>query len=108
MSIIIFFSNALNLFIVRFMLETHAFSYASENYKFVKRAFIRGMELVTGQRKIYNLYKDYTREEAHTDHFFFDSAVNRLDLNVNYDGAALQRIHNTGALVIVANHPYGV
>jgi len=84
------------------------FSYASENYHFLKRHFIRSIELLTGQRKIYDLYKQYHADIARQDNFFFDEAVHRLDLNINYDAGALNNIPKTGPLVIVANHPYGV
>jgi len=90
------------------MLRTDMFSYASENYHFLKRSFIRTIELLTGQKKIYQLYKQYHDEMAETEHFFFDQAVNRLDLNINYNSDALNNIPKTGPLVIVANHPYGV
>ncbi len=90
------------------MLRTDMFSYASENYHFLKRSFIRSIELLTGQRRIYDLYKQYHSEMAETEHFFFDQAVNRLDLNINYNTDALNNIPKTGSLVIVANHPYGV
>jgi len=90
------------------MLRTDMFSYASENYHFLKRNFIRSIELLTGQKKIYGLYKKYHDEMAETEHFFFDQAVNRLDLNINYNVDALNNIPKIGPLVIVANHPYGV
>ncbi len=90
------------------MLRTDMFSYASENYHFFKRSFIRSIELLTGQRKIYDLYKQYHAEMEEQEHFFFDEAVHRLDLNINYNADALDTIPKTGPLVIVANHPYGV
>lgn len=90
------------------MLRTNMFSYASENYHFLKRSFIRSIELLTGQRRIYDLYKQYYAEMKEKDHFFFDEAVHRLDLNINYDSVALAAIPTKGPLVIVANHPYGI
>lgn len=90
------------------MLRTDMFSYASENYHFFKRSFIRSIELMTGQKKIYDLYKQYHADIARQDNFFFDEAVHRLDLNINYNTQTLDNIPKTGPLVIVANHPYGV
>ena len=90
------------------MLSTNMFSYASENYHFIKRTFIRSMELLTGQKKIYDLYRQYHAEIGGTEHFFFDQAVRKLDLNINFDENVLNAIPKTGPLVIVANHPYGV
>ncbi len=90
------------------MLNTNMFSYASDSYNVFKRNFIRSIELLTGQRKIYDLYKQYHHDVAHNDHFFFDEAVKRMSLNVRYEQSAINAIPKTGPLVIVANHPYGV
>jgi len=90
------------------MLATNMFSYASENYHFLKRHFIRSIELITGQKKIYRLYKEYHSEQKDNDHFFFNSAISKLDLNIKYDEDALNSIPHNEPLVIVANHPYGV
>ncbi len=90
------------------MLTTNMFSYASENYHFLKRSFIRSIELLTGQRRIYDLYKQYHDEKAREDSFFFDEAIKRLSLNIKYNKNALDNIPKTGPLVIVANHPYGI
>ena len=93
------------------MLNAKTFTYASETYKWWQNAFIRSTELLTGQRKIYKLYNDF-REDYLSNTIpnpnFYDSAIQRLELTVNYDTAALNDIPKTGALVVVANHPYGV
>lgn len=90
------------------MLSAKSFSYADETYKWWQNLVIRTTEILTGQRKIYKLYKQYHTENAVEQEDFYDSAIRRLDLTVNYDEAALKAIPKTGALVVVANHPYGV
>ena len=90
------------------MLSIKAFSYASETLKWWQNGFIRATEVLTGQRKIYKLYRDYHRENQISPEDFYDSAIRRLDLTLDYDRKQLQAIPKTGALVVVANHPYGV
>jgi putative hemolysin len=63
---------------------------------------------MTGQIKIWKLYNEYSREGLAQGETFWDAAIRKLDLTVNYDREKLAAIPKTGALVIVANHPYGV
>lgn len=92
------------------MLTAKTFTYASETYKWWQNAFIRTVEVLTGQRKIYKIYNDFRRDYIqHPDNWnFYDEAIRRLDLTVNYDREKLNAIPKTGPLVVVANHPYGV
>lgn len=90
------------------MLNAKAFSYSCTSYKWWQNAVIRTIEMVSGQRKIYQLYREYHLENQPRKEDFYDSAIRKLDLTVNYDQDKLQAIPKTGALVVVANHPYGV
>lgn len=90
------------------MLEYKNFSYASADHSWWQKVFIRATEFMTGQRRIYKLYRDYYADNQQTSEDFYISAIRRLDLTVNYDPTQLNAIPKTGALVVVANHPYGV
>lgn len=90
------------------MLDYRQFSYASTDHKWWQKFFIRATEFMTGQRRIYKLYRDYHHENKRKAEDFYESALRRLDVTVNYDHAALASIPKTGPLVVVANHPYGV
>lgn len=90
------------------MLTLKAFSYADSTYKWWQNAFIRTTEILTGQRKIYKLYREFHIESQKEDKDFFEEAVRKLELNVHYDEEKLKNIPSTGPLVVVANHPYGV
>lgn len=92
------------------MLTLKTFTYASETYKWWQNAVIRTVEVFTGQRRIYKIYNDYRRDyKKQTENLnFYDEAIRRLDLTVNYDRNKLNAIPKTGPLVVVANHPYGV
>ncbi len=88
---------------------THrSFTYASEDHNPLQSFFIRTIETFTGQLKIWKLYHDYTLEDPLTRDDFWDAAVKKLGLNVEYDEQALLSMPQTGPLVVVANHPYGV
>ena len=83
------------------------FSYASPNDPMPRKLGIRCVELLTGQPFIKRLYLDYQRD-ALPPNRFFDDAVDRLNLRVNWHGSPLEKIPATGPLIFVANHPYGV
>ncbi len=90
------------------MLDAKSFTYSTPNQHLIQRAVIKTIEKLTGQIKIWNLYREYTKEAPSLYENFWDAAVKKLNLNVNYDADKLSRIPKTGPLVVVANHPYGV
>ncbi len=90
------------------MLDLKAFTYSTPQQPFLQRALIQTIEKLTGQIKIWNLYREYTVEDPALHENFWDAAVKKLNLNVNYDTDSLNKIPKTGSLVVVANHPYGV
>lgn len=90
------------------MLDLKSFTYSTPTQPWLQRTAIRTIEKMTGQIKIWNLYREYTQEDPSSRENFWESAVRKLNINVNYDAAALEAIPKTGSLVVVANHPYGV
>ena len=83
------------------------FSYADPDAPAGKRGLIRLVEVATGQRRLKKIYMDHRRHPIPSESFF-QSAVRRLALNVQFDSHALAAIPARGPLVVVANHPYGV
>lgn len=90
------------------MLDSKTFTYAAPEYPLWRKLAIKTIEKMTGQGRIWNLYCEYQREPQDAYENFWDAAVKKLNLNVNYDSDKLSCIPRTGALVVVANHPYGV
>lgn len=90
------------------MLDKKSFTYSSPEYPFFQRALIKTIESVTGQIKIWRLYKEYQAEYLRTDETFWEAAIRKLELTLTYDRERLQAVPKKGAVVIVANHPYGV
>jgi len=83
------------------------FSFANGELGPISNVLIRGIEKFTGQPRIKKIYVDYV-SAGRPDHLFWQDAVERLNLkpNIKFDPGAY--IPETGRLVIVANHPFGV
>lgn len=83
------------------------FSFADTEVGAISSKLIRGVEKISGQPRIEGLYMDYIND-SRPDHLFWQDAIDRLDINVevNFDKGAY--IPKTGALLVIANHPFGV
>ncbi len=88
-------------------MDKYLFSYASPADPPVKRGLIRLVEVATGQSKLKRMYLENQRHPREGESFFA-AAVRKLELDVQFDPAALAKIPETGPVVIVANHPFGV
>ena len=85
----------------------YLFSYATPDDPPVKRGLIRLIEKSTGQPRLKALYL-HNQSHPRPNESFWEAAVRSLDLDVQYDRAALAKLPKRGPLVVVANHPYGV
>ncbi len=83
------------------------FSYADPTDPKLRQLAIRGIERLTGKRRLHRLYARYNAE-ALPDDDFFSAGVRLLELTVEHDPARLAAIPRSGPLVVVANHPFGV
>lgn len=83
------------------------FSFASPEDGPLRRLLIRLIERLTGQPKLLEIYLDNLLNPIPGENFF-DAALRRLGLRVQYDAAQLAGVPRTGPLVFVSNHPYGV
>jgi len=88
-------------------MDKYLFSYASPLDPPVKRGLIRLVEVATGQPKLKRMYLENQRHPR-LGESFFAAAVRKLKLDVQFNPAQLAAIPETGPVVIVANHPYGV
>ena len=88
------------------MLAPATFSYADPDDPRLRRLTIRGIERLTGQRRLKRLYDGY--RAAGSGHDFFNAAVDLLGFRLDYDPRTLAHLPETGPLVVVANHPFGV
>ena len=83
------------------------FSYASETHSLGRILAIRAVESLSGQPFLKKLYLDYQSENLPPDSFW-DEVIERLDLDVHIHAGSPAHVPETGPLVVVANHPYGV
>ena len=83
------------------------FSFADGEMGPLANSFIRAMEKVTGQPKIKKIYFDYVDDERPRELFWSD-ALERLNITYNLNTEAAIDIPETGRLLVIANHPFGV
>lgn len=88
------------------MEEAPKLSYAAYFDHPLKRGMVRTIERLSGQPYLQRLYEKY--RENLTDEPFFAAAVKLLNLDVEFSSARLAQIPESGPLVVVANHPFGV
>jgi putative hemolysin len=82
-------------------------SYAAPEDPRAKRAVIRAIERLTGQRAIKRLYaRSFERTDG--EQTFWTSALQELDITLDYDASKLDAVPPEGPVIFVANHPYGV
>ena len=88
-------------------IESKYFSYADPEDPILKKILIRSIEYITGQPKLFKLYRSY-QEKPEIWKSFWDGCVNLLKLKINITDIDLDKIPATGPAIIVANHPFGV
>jgi putative hemolysin len=72
-----------------------------------RRALIRLIEIVSGQRNLQEKYQQY-RACAASGGDFWSEAVKLLDIRIGLDPSSAGNIPRTGPLIVVANHPFGL
>ena len=88
-------------------METGSFSYASSDDPWAKRTLIQILESATGQRRLERMYLE-NRRQAVPGESFWTAAIRKLQVELQYDSATLERAPRSGPLAYVSNHPFGV
>ena len=83
------------------------YSMSESSLPWTRRAFIRAMETVTGQRRLQQQYERY-RANASGPTSFWTDGVKLFGIRAEMNEGALDNIPRTGPLLLVANHPYGI
>ena len=83
------------------------FTYASPELNGLGRGIVRLLEFATGQPRIRRLYEDHARL-ARPDEWFWQDAIDALELDVRPDRDVREILPASGPLVVIANHPFGV
>ena len=82
-------------------------SYAAQVNTPLKRCFVRAVEIASGCLHLERLYR-INRRAPKLNESFWAACIRHLQLDVQFDSVALRKAPETGALVVIANHPYGV
>jgi putative hemolysin len=83
------------------------FSYAAPEDAFWRRLLIHAVEKVTGQPKLRRHYANWSRNRLIGENIF-EAGLRLLNLPLDFDRAAFDAIPQSGPLLVVANHPFGV
>lgn len=82
-------------------------TYANSFPSVFKRGIIRTIEMMSGRIKLLRLIRAYERDQE-KDPDFWKSVLDRLRINLTTPQDQIDRIPETGPLVVVANHPHGL
>jgi putative hemolysin len=83
------------------------YSMSESTLPWTRRAFIRAMETVSGQRRLQQKYDRY-RANASGPTSFWTDGVELFGIRADMNDGALGNIPKQGPLLLVANHPYGI
>ncbi len=89
------------------ILPPPTFSYASDEVSRLSQKIIRGIEKVTGQPRIRQMYEDYTRR-GRPPELFWSDAITALRLRVEVTRGSIRSLAPSGPQIVIANHPFGV
>lgn len=84
-----------------------AFTFASSEVNKISQNFIKITELLTGKLTLKKLYDEYLEEKNPPENFWKD-AIKKLDLNLVSHHHSKESIPQSGKLIVVANHAFGV
>ncbi len=85
------------------------FTYSHPGQSPFRRNLIRAVERLSGQRRLQNLYLDWSQGGKRADETVFAAALRLLNLSPRLSGQQhLDRLPATGGLLLVANHPFGI
>lgn len=85
----------------------YKFSYISEHDGFVKRTMIDAVERLTGRQFAQQMYREIEKENP-TPWNVWGKALAKLDISLNFDETQLAKVPQTGPVIFIANHPFGI
>ncbi len=84
------------------------FTYSTPDQPWFRRTLIRAVERVSGRARFERIYRRWQQKPRDQSQTIFTSAVRELGIAADIGPDDLARIPATGALLVVANHPYGI
>jgi putative hemolysin len=89
------------------MLPGNPYTMSEPTLDRARRAFIRTIEVVSGQHYLQAQYERY-RANARPGADFWDDAVRHFGIRTDLNPGAFDRVPRTGPVMLVANHPFGI
>lgn len=87
--------------------ERVRFTYSHPGQSRFRRAVIRGVERISGQPRLRDMYMGWA-ENPDPAESVFAAAVRLLQLDIRLAGVPLADVPREGGLLLVANHPFGI
>ena len=84
-----------------------AFTFATSEINMLGKIFIQIAEFGTGKLKLRRLYNQYLKENR-PPKYFWDDAIKKLQLNIIPHFHSHLKIPQSGRLIVIANHAFGV
>jgi putative hemolysin len=85
-----------------------AFSYSDKHQSTFRRSLIRGIEILSGSKTFERLYETWKVMPRGLDDTIFASAIATLGVKIEFVSGNADAIPATGAVLVVANHPFGI
>lgn len=84
------------------------FTYSHDGQSRFRRRLIRLIEAASGRNKLERLYRAWRQRPQVVQEQIFTAAVRELDLWPEFTEGSYARVPQTGGLLVVANHPFGI
>lgn len=82
-------------------------TYTSPDDTLFRKLVIGTVEYATGRRKLEKMYA-HVKQQQPGQQQVWKMILDQLDVSMIYDERQLEKMPQTGALVVIANHPFGV
>lgn len=83
-------------------------TYASNaEHNFAQRLIIKTIERATGKGKLEKVYKEYSKK-TDDPRFFWTAILEIMNIKITDKSKSSLKIPNTGSLLMISNHPFGI
>lgn len=84
------------------------FTYSTPDMPWFRRTLIRTVERLSGRAGFERLYREWQKKPRDPEDSIFTQAIGELGLTADISAEELARIPESGPLLVVSNHPYGI
>lgn len=84
------------------------FTYSRLEQPVLRRSLIRAVERISGRVRFERLYQRWQAEYHNPAETIFTTGIRALGVSADLDAGALEQMPETGGVLVVANHPFGI